>query len=533
MVPQRNSRGVGFAMPENNNSSSRRSSTSSIPASLKSPRAARFAEATTVDSPVDGRAPKSPFSDPPAKINNQPSIADLGFGYVADNDASRHVTAPDTAHVPPTPASPLKSALRVPGTPARTLNPLSPTFREEQILEKQEEKTEAENAKDLKVKIRVRVAKMLLRGVNFSCSLIVLALVASSFVIFNATRHLPPRNDLPAWASDTPIWPQILLITIASISLVFCLGVFYGYFRGGHKRAEKVAVYYTVFSVFFFAFSIIMWAVGAAVLQNSKNSSDNQDMWGWACVDNERRHLFEDDVQYSLVCRMQDWALVCCIIEIVVEILVIAIYTVVFYRFWSKRKLRKSMDVRDKARSDLYLAQLRSQSAPNTPGFTPGFARTPMSPAFPGYQQDDYSKAEEGEYYSTQYATSKTQAASSSTPKPTFQLQPPPTRSTPKHTQEAFRSSLPASPSATTENINEHVAAAPGEQTYESVPIPGSHATPMSPSFPSSVHNARSSVQQQQQQQQQPLGQNPPGMAYTTDGRVESPPTSPRFAPQS
>ena len=149
------------------------------------------------------------------------------------------------------------------------------------------------------------MAKVLLRGVNFSCSLIVLALLTTSFMIFNATKAIPPRNDLPAWASDTPIWPQILLLTIACVSLVFCLGVFYGYFRGGHKRAEKVAVYYTVFSVFFFAFSIIMWAVGAAVLQNSKDNSDNQDLWGWACVDNERRALFEDDVQYSLVCRMQ------------------------------------------------------------------------------------------------------------------------------------------------------------------------------------------------------------------------------------
>lgn len=145
----------------------------------------------------------------------------------------------------------------------------------------------------------------MLRGVNFSCSLIVLALLTSSFTIFNATKSLPPRNDLPAWASDTPLWPQILLLVIASISLIFCVGVFYGYFRGGHKRAEKVAVYYTVFSVFFFAFSIIMWAVGAAVLQNSKNNSGNQDMWGWACVDNERRELFQNDVSYSLVCRMQ------------------------------------------------------------------------------------------------------------------------------------------------------------------------------------------------------------------------------------
>lgn len=152
MVEQRNSKGVGFATPEDKNGSSRRSSESSLPASLKSPRTARFAEATTIDSPVDGGASRSPFADPPAKVNNQPSIADLGFGYVADNEASRHVTAPEPAHtsgVPATPASPLKSAMKVPGTPARTINPLSPTFREEQILEKHEESTEKENAKDL------------------------------------------------------------------------------------------------------------------------------------------------------------------------------------------------------------------------------------------------------------------------------------------------------------------------------------------------------------------------------------------------
>ena len=47
-----------------------------------------------------------------------------------------------------TPNSPLKSALKVPGTTGR-LNPLSPTFKEEQILEKHETRTEKQNAKDL------------------------------------------------------------------------------------------------------------------------------------------------------------------------------------------------------------------------------------------------------------------------------------------------------------------------------------------------------------------------------------------------
>jgi hypothetical protein len=81
--------------------------------------------------------------------------------------------------------------------------------------------------------------------------------------------------------------------------------VMIAYFRGGHNRAEKVAAYYTVFAVGFFIFSIVMWAIGAAAFNQSKAQNNNKDMWGWSCVDNKRRHLFEDDVAYALVCRLQ------------------------------------------------------------------------------------------------------------------------------------------------------------------------------------------------------------------------------------
>lgn len=82
--------------------------------------------------------------------------SDIGFGYIADNTATRHV------EIQVGPASPgLKSAMKVPGTPARKLeNPLSPTFREEQVLEKQEEITEKQQAKDL---VRLWLAESLMR----------------------------------------------------------------------------------------------------------------------------------------------------------------------------------------------------------------------------------------------------------------------------------------------------------------------------------------------------------------------------------
>lgn len=121
-----------------------RSSSESCGASLKSPRTARFAEATAVHSPIESSS-RSPFADPPQKQHG--GVGDVGFGYVAANHPAQYA---EDSRPPMTPAlaSPLRSGLKVPNT-AKSLNPLSPTFREEYMLEKQEKVAEKENARDL------------------------------------------------------------------------------------------------------------------------------------------------------------------------------------------------------------------------------------------------------------------------------------------------------------------------------------------------------------------------------------------------
>ncbi|KAK3395868.1 hypothetical protein B0T20DRAFT_47413 [Sordaria brevicollis] len=478
-------------------SSNDSSSTSSSLA--KPPRTPRFAEATSVHSPVDGR--QLPFSDKSEVAHAQPG--DVGFGYIG-NGGNRESVA-----MPMTPRSPLKSALKVPGTPGRGLaNPLSPTFREEEQLEQREKLTEKEQARDLKIKTRVRMAKFALRGVNFSCSLIILAMLSASFSIFNATRRLPAMNGLPAWAENTNAWPQYVVLACSCVSLLICIGVFIGYCRGGHNRAEKVGVYYTLFAVGWFIFSMIMWAVAAGVFQFSKNNSKNQDMWGWACVENHRADLFKDKVDYALVCRLQNWALICIIIEIVVEIISITLYSIVFYRYWSKRKLHKSMNMRDKARSDLYLAQLRVQSAPNTPGFgpkSPAFSQYALSPRVPPSQYQSFDDVEKGNGAAAQQAPftpggqrliipqssfGSSPAAGNNTG---FKLQAPPSKAnpatpvTPKGGFMTPSSSNAVSPVDPMPQINipqpppptvqiTHAPVAQGEQQFEAVPIPGAYA---------------------------------------------------------
>ncbi|KAK9420978.1 hypothetical protein SUNI508_06123 [Seiridium unicorne] len=471
-------------------SSSAGSSTTT--SSLKPPRTPRFAEATAVHSPIDGRGP---FSERSEFAQAQP--ADVGFGYISNGGENR-----ESVNVPMTPKSPLKSAMRVPGTPARKFdNPLSPTFREEEILDKREKDTEKEQAKDLTIKTRVRMAKFALRGVNFSCSLIVLSMLSSSFAIFNATRSLPAQNGLPAWASNTNSWPQKVVLAASCVSLAICVLVFIGYCRGGHHRAEKVGVYYTLFAVGWFIFSMVMWLIAAGVLQYSKSNSNNQDMWGWACVQNHRSDLFSDKVDYALVCRLQNWSLICIIIEIVVEVISITLYSVVFYRYYTKRRLTKSMDMRDRARSDLYLAQLRTQSAPNTPGFgpkSPAFSQYAMSPRFPpsAYKSlDDISEAPT--FTPAAQVVEPASAFASASPKSPdkpFSLQAPPKKArgaTPKLGSSAFRT--PDTPTAPQPNftVSEHGPVAPGEVQYAAVPIPGAYADAAVKSPPAGQVNFR------------------------------------------
>lgn len=111
---------------------------SSDNSSLKAPRTPRFAEATSVHSPVEAR---SPFADPDDSHVAQSQPGDIGFGYIKNRES---------VAVPMTPKTPLKSAMKVPGTPARPFNnPLSPTFREEDMLEKREARTDKQQEKDI------------------------------------------------------------------------------------------------------------------------------------------------------------------------------------------------------------------------------------------------------------------------------------------------------------------------------------------------------------------------------------------------
>lgn len=201
--------------------------------------------------------------------------------------------------------------------------------------------------------------------------------------------------------------------------------------------------------------------------------------------------------------NQQNWGLVCIIIEVVVEVISITLYSVVFYRYYSKRRLMKSMDMRDKARSDLYLAQLRSQSAPNTPGFGPkspsfasiygpkspgAYSQQALSPRFPppaayrslGDIEESNPFTPGGRVPEPQSGFAAT-AAARGLEKP-FKLQAPPPKA-PSATRKPGLSPVEPSPVEAFPPQQAHpdvpsitVGPMADEPVYDSVPIPGAYA---------------------------------------------------------
>lgn len=308
--------------------------------------------------------PQQQFFFPPPTIpeahSNRVSVS---IGVInGEIDGSSAAQKHHDMHIP---AAPLSAKLPMTAIYDTVSNPIPRTpgtAKEVDRIEELEAKARKYDANDLAIKLRVRLAKVILRSINCACSIVVLAMVASTFAIFFATRHLAPRNNLQPWAADTPQWPQIVTLVVACISLLLSLSIMYSYWRGGHKLAERAALRATVIAGILFVGMVIMWAVIIGIMQSSRANSNGHDIWDWACNDNTRRKLFADSVDYVLVCRQQDWVVVCAIIEISVEFLAIGVYMFGFYRiFVSKKRLRKSTMMRDDARSSLWLAQLRER----------------------------------------------------------------------------------------------------------------------------------------------------------------------------
>lgn len=195
--------------------------------------------------------------------------------------------------------------------------------------------------KDIRLKHFIQLLKFTARLLAFSCSGVVIGLSATAFHIFLRTKDKPPIQGFAPWPEHTILWPPILVLTVATLSMITSTAIMAAYFFGGHKKAERIAITSTIVTALAWVAGICIWATSGGAMQSAKSRSRGMDFWGWACSKNNQRYeIWNDWVDYDLVCELQNWNFICTFISVGAETLSLSVYAFAVWRLYVKSRLK-------------------------------------------------------------------------------------------------------------------------------------------------------------------------------------------------
>ncbi|KAI9680242.1 MAG: hypothetical protein M1822_007241 [Bathelium mastoideum] len=165
-------------------------------------------------------------------------------------------------------------------------------------------------ARDKKLKYRIRVLKVLSRFLSLILSLATLAPLSLTLQKFLSTRDvLIPVNGVPrtAWSASPKTWPMYMYITLAAISTVLNLIILLAYLRS-IRQANRASAVASVFESVVLVGHVAIWAAGAALYRVGKDEGEHaRDLWGWTCslgaakIQNE----FSKEINFGRYCNIQ------------------------------------------------------------------------------------------------------------------------------------------------------------------------------------------------------------------------------------
>jgi len=195
---------------------------------------------------------------------------------------------------------------------------------------------------DHQIKVRVRRIRVLIRALDFACSVVVVALMGHNLVTFYNTANTVSQGQ-KLWPDNPKLWPTYLMLAVASISTFLATIVLLAYFWGTRaaNRWNQARFGLTIFTI---VFMIIMWAIAAGGVQS--NSGDETTIWGVACdATSDTESLFGHSVNFRQTCLMQEWSIICAGIGIGLEILTIVSYVYVYLRLRHKKAMKQRVTV--------------------------------------------------------------------------------------------------------------------------------------------------------------------------------------------
>ncbi|KAK9328639.1 hypothetical protein V1520DRAFT_345565 [Lipomyces starkeyi] len=193
---------------------------------------------------------------------------------------------------------------------------------------------------DARHKFRVRVARTCLRIFNFICSAVVLGLTASTFAVFNDTRHLT-NGQFQAWPPHAYTWPTTVTLVVAAVSVPLNCVILYLLGMVSWRSSSRMETVATVFSIVSFFAGVIMWTVvtGSLKLWGLKDQVGGRDIWTWTCKQGPRRDAFEGQINFERLCFQNKWNFICANLQIGAEIITVGVTVFALYRRVTKKRL--------------------------------------------------------------------------------------------------------------------------------------------------------------------------------------------------
>ncbi|KAI9714641.1 MAG: hypothetical protein M1812_006306 [Candelaria pacifica] len=199
--------------------------------------------------------------------------------------------------------------------------------------------------KDTKLKRLIRRIRLISRISALCLSIAITALMIHTLLTFQKTRNTKrntPSGPRTAWHADTKLWPTILCLCIASISLFLNLIIVLAYYRSV-KTANKANTISTVFTGGVVGFHIVYWGVAAALYKYAKDTDGvSNDLWGWSCSNAARtiQNEFRAEVDFDRICAVQTGGWVTSLVEVGLEVFTLVAFAIAFMRVRHRKQMK-------------------------------------------------------------------------------------------------------------------------------------------------------------------------------------------------
>jgi len=125
--------------------------------------------------------------------------------------------------------------------------------------------------------------KLILRALHSLNSLIILVATAHTIYIYIRVRTVS-RNNSPRWPGMADIRSEVILLVVASLSMILAWFIIWGYGRDRYARMRQVSTGWSLTGWGFIAIDVSAWLFGGGFLLISSLYYRKTSLWATTCL---------------------------------------------------------------------------------------------------------------------------------------------------------------------------------------------------------------------------------------------------------